>query len=494
MNSLYRKTPIMGWASWNAFRTHISEDLIKKQADALVSTGLKEYGYTYLNVDDGFFGGRDKNGHLKFHKERFPNGIKVIADYVHSLGLNAGIYSEAGDNTCGFYWDGEGENGNGVGLYRHEEQDLELYLQEYGFDFIKVDWCGGLRLGLDEEEQYTKIGRIIDEIRRRTGRCIVYNICRWQFPGPWVEHIADSWRTGGDITPEFESVLHQIDEIKSLARYCGPGHVNDLDMMQIGNGLTLEQEKTHFAMWCMMSTPLIIGCDLTKISAETLAVLKNRELIALNQDTACLQAEVIRETTGADGNLVGEIWVKDLGKRNSNEKAIAFLNRSDTQITLELNLPEAGLLGEIKSIRDLCNHSDLECAQKLTVQLAPCAAVVYRIVSERAAEIENAAHEIQENHLNMLNLSEMEGLIKDGAVLVDVRTPQEYQSGHLVGAVNIPYTDIHAAAVDLLKDKSAQIIVYCTTGKRSSQAAKSLEYLGYTNVCCFATERTAEPH
>ena len=482
MSNVYRKTPIMGWASWNAFRTHISEELIKEQADALVSTGLKDCGYTYLNMDDGFFGGRNENGKLQFHKERFPNGIKVIADYVHSLGLNAGIYSEGGDKTCGFYYDNEGENGNDVGLYNHEEEDLKLYLEEYGFDFIKVDWCGGLRLGLDEEEQYTKIGKIIDEIRQRTGRCIVYNICRWQFPGTWAVKIADSWRTGADIAPVFESILFQIDAIKPLAKYCSPGHVNDLDMMQIGNGLSLEQEKTHFAMWCMMSTPLMIGCDLTKISEETLEILKNRELIEINQDEACLQAEVLKNTIDADGNIAGEIWVKELGKKNSNEKAVAFLNRSGKKITMTLDLSEAGLLGEIKSIRDLCKHSDIQCMREITVVLNPYETVVYRIASESSTAIESHGNEFEERPFQKITLDGVENLIKKSAVLVDVRTVAEYGSGHLNGAINLPYTDIHAEAARFLTDKSVPVIVYCATGKRSTQAAKSLQYMGYKNV------------
>ena len=150
MDNLYRKTPIMGWASWNCFRTNITEEILKEQIDALKATEL------------------DKNGVLQFHRERFPNGIKVVADYVHKNGLNAGIYSDGGDKTCGYYYDNEGENGNNVGLYNHEEQDLKMYLEDFGFDFIKVDWCGGLRLGLDEKEQYTKISKIIDDIRKRT--------------------------------------------------------------------------------------------------------------------------------------------------------------------------------------------------------------------------------------------------------------------------------------------------------------------------------------
>ena len=285
MGELYRKTPLMGWASWNCFRTHISEEIMKEQADALVKTGLADCGYTYFNMDDGFFGGRAADGQLLFHKERFPNGIKVIADYAHSLGLKAGIYTDGGDNTCGHYYDGEDKDGAGVGLYGYEERDLRMFLVDCGYDFIKVDWCGGVRLGLDEEEQYTKIGNIIDDIRRETGRQLVYNICRWQFPGLWAAKVADSWRTGADIAPNFDSVMYQIDMIKPLARYASPGHVNDLDMMQLGNGgMTHEEEKTHFAMWCMMSTPLMIGCDIRNMSEETKNILLNKDVIAINQD------------------------------------------------------------------------------------------------------------------------------------------------------------------------------------------------------------------
>ncbi|MCI5605441.1 MAG: glycoside hydrolase family 27 protein, partial [Clostridia bacterium] len=383
MEQLYRKTPIMGWASWNCFRTNITEESLKAQIDALKATGLDKYGYTYFNIDDGFFGGRDKNGVLQFHKERFPNGIKVIADYAHQNGLQAGIYSDGGDKTCGHYYDNEGENGNNVGLYNHEEQDLKMYFEDFGFDFIKVDWCGGLNLGLDEKEQYTKISKIIDDIRERTGRCIVYNICRWHFPGEWAAEIADSWRTGADITPDFNSVINQIDNIKPLRKFCSPSHTNDLDMMQLGNGMSIEEEKTHFAMWCMMSTPLMIGCDLTKISDSTLEILKNNELIAINQDKACKQAYVIKEFK--KDKLLGEIWVKELS--DSNEKAIAFLNRSEQPLDMNLLLKDAGMCGKILSIRNLCEHCDMEVTENISITVNSHGTVVFRIKSERVISV-----------------------------------------------------------------------------------------------------------
>lgn len=478
-----RKTPVMGWASWNCFRTNITEECLKAQIDALKAAGLDKYGYTYFNIDDGFFGGRDKNGVLQFHRERFPNGIKVIADYAHKNGLKAGIYSDGGDKTCGHYYDNEGENGSNVGLYNHEEQDLKMYLEDYGFDFIKVDWCGGLRLGLDEQAQYTKISKIVNDIRKRTGRCIVYNICRWHFPGEWAAEVADSWRTGADITADFNSVINQIDNIKPLRKFCSPSHVNDLDMMQLGNGLSYEEEKTHFAMWCMMSTPLMIGCDLTKISDSTLEILKNEELIAINQDRACKQAYVIKEFRAETGALLGEIWVKELYE--SNEKAIAFLNRSKNNLDMELSLTEAGMNGKILSVRNLCEHCDMEITDNIKITVNPHGTAVFRIKSENTVSVPdiNAALEYKKpKEVEKISVDKANELVLGGAVLLDVRSADEYKISHLDNAVNAPYTEIHVDISSLVPDKEQTIIIYCATGKRSSQAKYTLDYLGYKNV------------
>lgn len=482
-NNLYRKTPIMGWASWNCFRTEITEEGLKQQIDALKATGLDKYGYTYFNIDDGFFGGRDKDGVLQFHRERFPNGIKVIADYAHKHGLNAGIYSDGGDKTCGYYYDNEGRNGNNVGLYNHEEQDLTMYLEDCGFDFIKVDWCGGLRLGLDEQEQYTKISKIIDDIRKRTGRCIVFNICRWHFPGEWAADIADSWRTGADITPDFHSVINQIDNVKPLRKFCSPSHVNDLDMMQLGNGLSNEEEKTHFAMWCMMSTPLMIGCDLTKIPDSTLEILKNKELIAINQDKACRQAYVVKEIKDKSGKLLGEIWVKELYA--DGEKAIAVLNRSEYSLDIELSLKAVGMNGKILSIRDLCRHCNVENTENISTTVNPHGMAIFRVKSESVVHVPDANASLEYKKpadIKKISLDKANELIADGAILLDVRSADEYKHSHLDGAVNAPYTEIHALIPSLVLDKDKKIIVYCATGKRSSQAKYTLDYMGYKNV------------
>ncbi|MCU4157828.1 glycoside hydrolase family 27 protein [Carboxylicivirga sp. A043] len=326
-------TPLMGWASWNQYRVKISEDIIKAQADALVESGLKEAGYNFINIDDGFFGGRDAQGNIIPHSTRFPNGMKAVADYIHSKGLKAGIYSDAGINTCASYWDKD-TIGVGMGLYGHDRQDLTLMLKDWGYDFIKVDWCGGQWLDLDEQTRYTEIANLINEIKPGT----VYNICRWQFPGKWATSIADSWRISGDIANKFSSILQIIDINAELWRYASPGHFNDMDMLQVGRGMSYEEDKTHFSMWCMMNSPLMAGNDLSSMSQQTLDILTNKEVIALNQDPLAYQARRIIDY----GDL--EVWGKPLGSTMSGEVAVALLNRSETLQPIEFKLEDIGIL------------------------------------------------------------------------------------------------------------------------------------------------------
>ncbi len=376
MSTAYEKrlTPLMGWASWNNYRIHINEELLKKQVDALVETGLADVGYTYFNIDDGFFAGRDQDGKIRSHPKRFPSGMKAMAEYIHDKGLKAGIYSDAGKNTCAHMHDNDDGNtdGLGVGLYGYDEQDLRTYLVEWDYDFIKVDWCGGLCLKLDEKARYSRIGQLIETLRQEKGQDIIYNVCRWEFPGAWVVDVADSWRTSADIDLSFESVLRQIDAVKPLAQYHGPGHVNDLDMLQVGRGLSLEEDKTHFAMWCMMSTPLMLGNDLTSIAQETLEIVKNEELIAINQDKACRMPYV----AVSDGEV--EYWLKDLGEENGTQKAIAILNRSDHDIEVNIEWKALGL-EKISKIRDAWNHQDIKVEDTFSVMVPRHATKVYRV-------------------------------------------------------------------------------------------------------------------
>lgn len=369
--------PIMGWSSWNTYRINISEDLIKQQAEAMVSLGLKDAGYSYINIDDGFFGYRDEKGVLQTHPERFPNGVKGVADHIHRLGLKAGIYSDAGANTCGSLWDAD-PNGVGVGLYGHEKQDADLYFNQWGFDFIKIDYCGaGQQLDLDERERYTAISKAIREVCPRD---ISVNICRWAFPGTWARDLARSWRISGDISPRWSSVKSIIRKNLYLSAYAGGGHYNDMDMLEIGRGLTQTEEEVHFGMWCLMSSPLLIGCDLTVIPDASLKLLKNEELIALNQDPLGLQAYVVQH----EGE--GYVLVKDIEQLHGNVRAAALYNPSDSTCTFHVPLDLLELGGKVK-VRDLVKQKDEKAIREyLSYTLPPHSVKILRLEAEQRLE------------------------------------------------------------------------------------------------------------
>jgi hypothetical protein len=342
-------TPIMGWSSWNHFRIGIDEAMIREQAEAMVSSGMQRAGYRFVNIDDGFFGGRDAAGKLVAHEIKFPSGMKALADFIRSLGLKPGIYSEGGENTCGSYYD-QDERGVGVGLHGHEEQDIPQMLIEWGYDFLKVDWCGGLRQGLSEEEQYSKISRIIRRIKPET----VFNVCRWQYPGDWVNDIADSWRISADIEPTFESVMKIVDLCEPLWMHSGPGHFNDMDMLQVGRGMTDDEDRAHFTLWCMLNSPLLAGNDLRAMTPATVAILTNPEIIALNQDPLASQARRLR----VEGAC--ELWAKPLGSADGGDRAVALLNRSPEPATIGFQPEEIGLEASAGySVRDLWRRETL---------------------------------------------------------------------------------------------------------------------------------------
>ncbi len=369
--------PLMGWSSWNTYHVNINEELIKKQADALVAQGLKDAGYIYINIDDGFFGYRDGSGKMHAHPERFPNGMKVVSDYIHSLGLKAGIYSDAGDNTCGSIYDND-NNGVGAGLYGHEQQDMDLYLKEWNFDFIKIDYCGAQKLGLDEEERYTAISKAIVN----TGRTDVsVNICRWAFPGTWAKNLARSWRISPDIRPNWTSVKRIIEKNLYLSAYAGEGHYNDMDMLEIGRGLAPSEEEVHFGVWCIMSSPLLIGCDLTSIPEASLSLLKNKELIALNQDRLGLQAYVVQR----DKDYY--VLVKDIEQKHGNVRAVAFCNASDSVHEFHTPLQALELCGKVK-VRDLVEGMDLEdiTSDTCNYTVPPHGILICRMEAEKRTE------------------------------------------------------------------------------------------------------------
>jgi hypothetical protein len=341
------KTPIMGWSSWNNFQVNINEQIIRGQADAMISSGMTAAGYRYVNIDDGYFGGRKADGQLFVDSLKFPSGMKMLVDYIHSKGLKAGIYSDGGSNTCGSIYNDD-KNGIGVGLYGHVKADCDLFFNQWGFDFLKVDWCGGNKLKLDEKTEYLAILNEIKSINKN----IVFNICHWAFPGEWAIKAADSWRISGDIQSKFESICNIIDINAGLARYASPGHFNDMDMLQVGRGMTYDEDKAHFSMWCMMVSPLLAGNDLSSMTKQTIEILTNNELIAINQDIACIQAERIVK----DGTT--EVWLKPLGKKDGKTKAIAVFNRGELPITYILK-PEIANSSPKAKIRDLWMHKEV---------------------------------------------------------------------------------------------------------------------------------------
>ena len=369
--------PIMGWSSWNTYRVNINEALIKKQADTMVAKGLKEAGYLYINTDDGFFGWRDEAGKMHSHPERFPNGMKVVVDHIHSLGLKAGIYSDAGSNTCGSIWDNDAR-GVGAGLYGHERLDADLYFNEWGFDFIKIDYCGaGQTLELEEEKRYTEIREAIDAVSKKN---VSLNICRWAYPGTWAKKLARSWRISGDINPSWGSIKHIIDKNLYLAAYAGGGHYNDMDMLEIGRGLPPNEEQVHFGMWCIMSSPLLIGCDLTTIPEPSLKLLKNKELIALNQDRLGLQAYVVQH------NNAGYVLVKDIEQKRGKVRAVALYNPSDTICSFSVALNTLEMSGNVK-VRDLILQKNLESIKGNLEQKVPAhSALFFRLEAEQRIE------------------------------------------------------------------------------------------------------------
>ena len=339
------KPPIMGWSSWNHFHVNINEKMIREQADAMIASGMYDAGYRFVNIDDGYFGGRDANGKLFANAAKFPSGMKAVADYIHSKNLKAGIYTDAGNNTCGSIYDKD-SLGIGVGIYGHIESDCNQFFNEWGYDFLKVDWCGGERMKLDEETEYAKIIKAVKSINSNS----VFNVCRWQFPGEWAIKKADSWRISGDIREKFSSILHIIDLNADLYKYASPGHYNDMDMLQVGRGMSYEEDKTHFSMWCMMNSPLLAGNDLRSMTKETIEILTNKELIAINQDIAFVQAQRLLKENDV------EVWVKRLGK--GKQKVIAVMNRGEKEQTFALSAGKLGISKKNK-LRDLWLHKDL---------------------------------------------------------------------------------------------------------------------------------------
>lgn len=381
------KPPMLGWSSWNAYMVDISDSIIAHQADLMLEKGLLEAGYNFVNIDDGFFGERDSAGYMVPHAERFPKGsagMRELVDYIHSKGLKAGIYSDAGHNTCGSSYNHD-LNGLGAGLWQHEIQDAERYFKEWDFDFIKIDYCGGRDLGLDVGERYTRIREVIDSV---AGRPIEMNICRWNYPGTWVSGVGDSWRISADIRPLWSSIKYIVGKNLYLSAYATDGRYNDMDMLAVGYnikpspfwedglGLSYTEEEAHFGIWCIMSSPLLLGCDIEYIPQETMEIITNRELLAVNQDPLGLQAHVAQH----EGE--GYVFVKDIERKWSGTRAVALYNPADSSTLFRVEAEELEFSGDF-SVRDLNRHEELGSCSVLEMVLPPHSARVFRVEGSR---------------------------------------------------------------------------------------------------------------
>ena len=364
--------PIMGWSSWNHFHTDISEEVICGQADALISLGLADAGYKYVNIDDGFTDGRGEDGRIKIDTTKFPNGMKAVADYIHSLGLKAGMYSDAGDNTCASL--NVKPYGLNVGLYGHELEDCKMMFDEWGYDFFKVDNCGGRHLDLNEKEQFTNIAEAIAQCDNKN---VNVNVCRWVFPGTWVIDIADSWRTTHDIWVNWETLKTIIKENMYLVAYTGGGHYNDMDMLEIGMGFKPEEERTHMACWCIQSSPLVVGCDLNNMPDYSIEFLKNPDLIAMDQDRLGIAAPVVQK----EGETY--VMVKDMEQFNGPKRAVVVANLGDENTSITVDLASLGFKGSV-TVYDCFKHETRpELGQDFTLEIGPHDSEAFFVTGKR---------------------------------------------------------------------------------------------------------------
>lgn len=331
-------TPPMGWNSWNKYACNIDEALVRRQADAMAASGMKDVGYRYIIIDDCWQKSRDADGNIVADPERFPSGIKALVDYVHSKGLKFGLYSDAGSLTCG----------GRPGSAGHEFQDARQYAK-WGVDYLKYDWCyTGTR---DAEAAYTIMAKAL----RESGRDIVLSICEWgdNHPERWAQPVGHLWRTTGDIYDAWEGkknyslgMTNILDLQVERWRYSGPNAWNDPDMLEVGNGgMTTTEYESHFSLWAMLAAPLIAGNDLSAMDADTRRVLTNADVIAVDQDPLGQQARRIWK----QGQL--EIWARSL---KGGAHAVVLFNRGDAPAEMkvsweQLNLP-AGWKADVKDL------------------------------------------------------------------------------------------------------------------------------------------------
>jgi alpha-galactosidase len=336
-------TPPMGWNSWNHFAEKVNDSVVRAAADSLVSSGLRDAGYIYVNIDDTWEGQRDAQGVIHSN-EKFPD-MKALADYVHSKGLKLGIYSSPGPKTCAGY----------EASYQHEEQDARTYAQ-WGIDYLKYDWCSARQVYKDSDMPavYRKMADALRQATKTTGRPIIYSLCQYGDENVWrwgAQSGGNLWRTTDDIEDKWERMANiGFVQQPGLERYAGPGHWNDPDMLEVGNGgMTDDEYRTHFSLWALLAAPLLAGNDLAKMSPETLAILANRDVIAVDQDAAGKQGRRVWQ----EGPL--QIWVRDLA---DGSKAIGLFNLGHRALPMTVNWKDFGD-PQPATARDLWAHKDL---------------------------------------------------------------------------------------------------------------------------------------
>ena len=361
----------MGWNSWNYFGHTTDDKVIRDAADQIVASGMKAVGYTYVNIDDTWEGERDANGVLHSNP-KFPD-MKALAEYVHTKGLKIGIYSSPGPQTCAHF----------AGSYGHEEQDAKLFAS-WGIDYLKYDLCG-LRPIMQQQAPNDKAAQMriminaykkMGEALKATGRPIVYSLCEygWDAVWEWAPSVgANLWRTGGDVNPTWVSIYSIINSQAGLAFYSGPGHWNDPDMLEVGNGkLTLAENRTQFSMWAMLAAPLLAGNDLTHMSPEVLAILTNRDVIAIDQD------RLGHEGTRAYSEGEVDVWTRHLA---GGAMAIAVVNAGADRYSthpFHLSLTKLGLHGPQKG-KDLWTGKEITLTDNMPIEIASHEILLVRI-------------------------------------------------------------------------------------------------------------------
>ena len=329
-------TPPMGWNSWNKFADKIDDKTVREIADALVSSGMKDAGYVYVNIDDTWEGERDAQGNIQSNS-KFPD-MKALADYVHGKGLKIGIYSSPGPKTCAGF----------AGSYRHEAQDAKTWAA-WGIDYLKYDWCSASEVYQPSDMQ--AVYRKMSDALKATGRPIVFSLCQYGLQNVWEWGASvggNLWRTTGDIEDKWKSMATiGFDKQTGHDQYAGPGHWNDPDMLEIGNGgMSRTEYVTHMSLWAMLAAPLLAGNDVRNMSDETREILTNKEVIAVNQDPLGQQGRRVSKTGAA------EIWARPL---ENGDLAVALFNRGETMAEIVAYWSILGLEGKHK-VRDLWRH------------------------------------------------------------------------------------------------------------------------------------------